>query len=210
MRKYRQSLLAGLLALLLLGLTYWAGQGQQVIRKVSVVALKQDIPTGTCLLPEHLTAVEIADHPALAGYVKDPEQAVGLWSSTELKAGELLLASRIASTSGGVSYPNPQPGHRLMTLELRAGDANGFYLAAGNLIDLHLVPKQTTGDLTDTIRNVPIVALLGTDGQPLEVPLDNTNGTALLCLDLDKTQAGKLAEAMSRAYIRVSAVNEPE
>lgn len=210
MRKYRQSLLAALLALALLGLTYWAGQGRQVIRKVNVVALAQDVPAGTCLKPEHLTVIELSENPALDIYIKSQDQAVGSWTNTGLKAGELLLATRLNSTSSGVSYPNPQSGHRLMTLELKAGDANGFFLAAGNRVDLHLVPRQLSAAAPDIIRNVPVVALLGADGQPLEMPVDNLQDTALLCLDLELAQASRLAVAISHDDVRVAAVNEPE
>jgi pilus assembly protein CpaB len=210
MRKYRQNLLAILLTLILLGLSYWAGKGQPAARKVPVVVLAQDVPAGTCLQPDHLTVIEIEDHPALNDYLHDPEQAVGQWLGSEFKAGELLPASRVSATPGGVYYANPRPGHRLMTLELKSGEANGFYLAAGNLIDIHVVPKQPAGTMTETFHRIPIVALLGTDGQLLTMPLESQNATALLCLDLDQVQAVRLAEAQSRADIRISVINEPE
>ncbi|MBP1757430.1 MAG: Chaperone for flagella basal body P-ring formation [Firmicutes bacterium] len=210
MRKHHQNLLAILLTLILLGFSYWAGRGQPAVRQVPVVVLAQNVPAGTILQPDHLTIVEIEDHPALTGYLHSPEQAIGQWSGSELKAGELLPASRVSATPCGVKYANPRPGHRLMTIELRSGEANGFYLAAGNLIDIHMVPKQPAGAMTETFHRVPIVALIGTDGQPLTVPLESQNATALLCLDLDQVQAVRLAEAQSRDDIRVSVVNEPE
>ena len=179
MRKYRQMILAILLTVILLGLAYWAGQDKQKVRRIQIVVLKQTIPAGTLLKPEHLAVVELPENPALAGYLNDPGQAIGLWSQhrTQIR-GNVLLAARAVPEASGVTFPNPRPGRRLMTLELKSGDANGYYLAAGNRIDLHLVPKQLNETATETIRNVPVIAVLGTNGQILEMPLDKSSSTS--------------------------------
>ena len=210
MRKSRQILLSLLLTVILLGAAYWAGRDQPDLRMVSIVALSQNVAAGTKLRESDRVVLQLPEHPALALYVSDPVQAAGLWSQRTLKTGELLALSDLGPEAAGLQFPNPGPGRRLMTLELKLGDANGLYLAAGNHIDLHMIPKQQNKmDLVQTsIDNVPIVAVLGTNGQPIQQPVSGQLSVVLLCLDVDQTQAQALARAQSDSFIRVAVRNE--
>lgn len=208
MRKHRQILWSVLLAVILLGVAYWAGQDQPQPRQIQVVTLTRDVPAGSQLESTDLEAILVADHPSWTSYFADPVSATGLWTKTDLQAGEFLSKQQAGDPVTGLNYPNPGPGRRLMTVELKIGDANGLYLAAGNRIDLHLVPRQRDGIAPQTLHDVPVVAVLGNHGQPLKLPLTGNLATALLCLDVDRSQADILASAQSQAFIRVSVVNE--
>jgi Flp pilus assembly protein CpaB len=211
MRKSRQILLSVLLTVILLVAAYWSGRDQPDLRLVSVVALARDIASGAQLGESDLVVLQLPEHPALALYVADPVQAAGQWSQKRLKMGELLALSDLGPAAVGLVFPNPGPGRRLMTLELKLGDANGLYLTAGNHIDLHLVPKQQSRveSLQTIVDNVPVVAVLGTNGQPIQMPVSGQLSTVLLCLDVDQFQAQTLARAQSEAFIRVAVRNEP-
>ncbi|MDD2534713.1 MAG: RcpC/CpaB family pilus assembly protein [Eubacteriales bacterium] len=208
MRKSRQNILAVLLSIILLGAAFWAGQGDPPPPMMTIVVLKETIPAGSQLTLEQLEVIDLPAHDALSNYLQNANQAVGLWTKTALLPGSFLLPEQLATSASGMTYPQAGPGRRLMTIELRSGDANGIYLASGNRIDLYMVPKSTKDTVTETIENVRVAAVLAPDGRMLDAPIEQGQATVLLCLDVDTDQARRLAEAQSRAFVRVSVHNE--
>lgn len=209
MRKNQQILLSLLLTLLLVGLAYWAGQGKPAPPPVTVVRLREAVASGTRLTAEQLELVTLPASEVLTGYVQALDQAIDRWTAMPLAQGSLLLPDQLTAAAAGVIYDQPAPGRRLMSVELRPGDANGLFLAPGNRVDLHLVPKAVRPDLVPAmIPDIRVVAVLDATGQPLQNLNGRPNSTALLCLDLDLQQASQLAEALSRSFIRVAVRNE--
>ena len=209
MRKNQQILFSLLLTLLLVGLAFWAGQGKQPPPPMTVVRLREAVASGTQLTDQQLELVSLPASEALTGHVQSLQQATGSWTTMPLAQGSLLLPEQLTAVAAGVIYDAPAPGRRLMSVELRPGDANGLFLAPGNRVDLHLVPKAVRPDLlTALIPDIRVVAVLDATGQPLKNLNGRPNSTALLCLDLDTQQASQLAEALSRSFIRVAVRNE--
>lgn len=210
MRKYQQTLLSILLTVLLLGLAYWAGRDQPVVVMKPVVKLVRDVPAGSQLSAADLAWVELPESTLVSSYVRDLNATIGQWTSEALVTGEILMSSKLSPQPSGIRYPNPGPGRRLMTLELASGAANGFYLGPGNRVDLILVPRQANDGLaiTQTIRNIEIIAVIGAD-EPASGFLPAARpSAALLCLDVSLQQAQQLSEAKTHSDIQIAVVNE--
>jgi Flp pilus assembly protein CpaB len=211
MRKYQQTIWAVLLTVILIGLAYWAGQGQPTVIIPPALPIKNSSGPGGPRRPADLTLTQLPADQVPAGYPGDLAAAVGRFTLRDLEAGEFLCASALREQASGIAYPNPRPGRRLMTVELPAGAANGFYLAAGNRIDLILVPRQKSEpeEPVTILSGIEIMAVLGSAADAPNRTMTSPQASALLCLDVDAEEAIQIARAKSYADIQVSVQNEP-
>jgi Flp pilus assembly protein CpaB len=209
MRRNKQIILTILITLALLALAWFAGQGRTVTKKVLAVAARCDIPAGCQISADQLTEVEIPAEILSGSYLQDIAAITGQWTTLPVLAGELISSPRLARSAAGLIYPDPGPGRRLLTLELKAADANGFWLAAGNHVDLYLIPRnrESIADL-QVLENIRIMAILSGAGQSTGLSQSSSGRDALICLDLNLEQARMINGAVGLYDIRLTAINE--
>jgi Flp pilus assembly protein CpaB len=208
MRKNKQILLTLFVTLALVALAWFAGQGRVSEPLKTVLAAQCDISAGSQITADQLVQIQIPAEMQVDCYVTDIEEAVGLWSTVNLMKGELLSGQRLTGSASGLTYPDPGPGRRLMTIRLEAADANGFWLTAGNHVDIFLIPRRRDdGSEIQILENVRIMEIIGGE---------NNNGSfaaaskdPLVCLDLNIDQARLINGAQGLYDLRLAVINEP-
>ena len=210
MRRTRQLLLTILITIALIGLAWFAGHSQHSVKMCSVVMVKTDIPAGSQISLEQLTLVEIPENAA-ACLMTELTEAAGQWTAVGLKAGEIISRQRLAVSASGLQYPDSGPGRRLLTLNLNPADANGYWLAAGNRVDLYLVPRnrENFADI-QVMENIRIMSVLSGGSEENGGIKSSLSGDCLICFDLNSEQARLLSSAPGIYDIRLSAINEPQ
>jgi Flp pilus assembly protein CpaB len=159
MRKNKQLILAVLIAGALVGLAWSSGLSRVEEKTVRLVAAARDIPAGSALSEDQLILVECPAELALAGYAQSVSEAAGLWTGQGFAAGELISPRSLAAKASGLVYPDAGAGRRLVTISLAAAAANGFWLEAGNRVDIYLVPRSRENSLgIQVMENIRIMA----------------------------------------------------
>ena len=210
MRKSKQIILAIILTAALIGVSWYAGRGRVKTPVATVLVTRHAIQAGTRLSAEDISTITIAKDLMIDAYLTDPLQAEGFWTSIDLSSGELLNRTRLTAEPAGLTYPDVAPGRRLMTIELAASDANGFWLTSGSLVDLFLIPKnnEIQGGIS-VLEKIRIVALLdGEAGTPALATQDRVRNPAspLLCLDLSPEQAELIAGCTGIYDLKLAAI----
>lgn len=198
MRKYKQIIMAIIIAAALVTLSWFAGSSRKDIDTIEVVSISADIRAGTRIEAEYLDYIEITDASYRETYFQDIQEVLGQWLLFDLKQGEILTRNRLDVKAAGIDYPGSAPGRRLMTVRLSPAEANGFWLAEGNRVDLYLVPRNTGETETRKIPDLEIVRLIKPASSPEQ----------LICLDISRKQADFLADYMERCTVRVAVINE--
>ena len=216
MNRRKQILWSIIAASLLVGVALSTGMQDREVPTVSVVAAKGMIRAGQVVTSENLMVLEIPEKLRIQEYVTDLELVIGCSSDRDLSQGQLIDRRWLHAQPAGIAFPDARADGRLYTLRLPAEHANGFWIAAGNKVDIHLIPKgETRMEIPDILPDVRILSILGS-GQP---PTDrssrdiyanqSTEGTAIICLDVNTAQAHVLALAESRYIVKLVPINEP-
>lgn len=216
MKRKKQILLALAISGTLIALSLTAGMRKPNQEFISVVSIKTEVPAGMVILPEHLTIVRLPKELVIVGYLTDIASAVGQSTDSVLYAGQLIDKRSLHQRSTGIMYPDAEEDGRLYTLRLPAEHANGFWLAAGNIVDVHLIPKiKPAEEIPEVLPGVRIASLIGTGkdqtaGTPSPVIAGSSStGPTLICLNVNTAQARALAIAETMCTIKLVPVNEP-
>ena len=210
MRRKKQIFLSLGIAIVLLAMTWWVNLRRDTEETIQVLAARCDIPAGSCIESEHLTLISIPVSLNRAGYLENQESAVGQWATNFLAEGEFIPANRLHNRAGGLSYPDAGTGRRLITLKLEPAAANGFWLTAGNYIDLFLIPHARDQENEMLIlEQIRVMAVLdeNTGHRLTDTRITTTTGR-LICLDLNIEQAGLILGHLGSHDIRIAVVNE--
>ena len=211
MRRKKQIILTIALTAVLMSLAVIAGSQKTAEDYVRVVAVKADIAAGSQIQAEQLAFVMIPSSLKIQGYVESPEAVEGLWTSVVLTAGELINKNRLTESAAGIAYPNPGPGRRLLTIKLDSADAVGYWLTAGSLVDLFLVPRgRELESAIQIMEKVRIMAIIdeGTGAAVSGFAAAAPTAGRLLCLDLNDQQVYLIISLQGTHDIRLAAINE--
>lgn len=215
MNRKTQILLSATAAVLLVGVALSAGLKEREDPTVFVLAAKGTIRAGQIVKPENLMALELPEKLNTQAYVTDPEWVVGRASDRDLSEGQLIDRRWLHDRPSGIAFPDARADGRLYTLRLQAEHANGFWLAAGNRVDVHLIPKgEPNMELPEVLPDVRILSIIGSgQGQQDRASMDqlvnpSSDGSALVCLDVNTAQAHVLAMAEPRCIIKLVPINE--
>ena len=129
----------GLVTAILVGATVFQVTRQaaaQKVETVGVVVALQDIPERTALTPALVGVRQVLPDGLPPGVLTRPEQVNGRMTTTRLFAGEMVLASRLADSSGrsGIAY-TLEKGRVLITLPASDVVATGA-VRIGDHVDL--------------------------------------------------------------------------
>lgn len=217
MTRKKQLILAMLLAVLLVGLALTAGISRPREAVTAIVSLRRAVKAGTVLGLDDLTLVSLPDRLVDSAYLRLMTDAVGRAPIHDLSAGQLVLRGWLRERPDGVAYPDAAAGSRLYTLNLRPEQANGFWLAAGNRVDVHLIPRgdglsrNVSAMLPEMLPGVRIAALIGgsePSGSSVLASGQST-GLPLVCLAVSAAEARILALAEPSYLIKLVPLNEP-
>lgn len=193
--------------------TGWRGQEAPMAR---VVAAKGTIRAGQVVTSEDLMVLELPEKFNIQEYVTDPESVIGCASDRDLSEGQMIDRRWLHDQPAGIAFPDARADGRLYTLRLPAEHANGFWIAAGNRVDIHLIPKgEPHMEIPDILPDVRILSILGSGQPPADhAPQDlyanpSTDGSAMVCLDVNTAQAHVLALAELRYIVKLVPINEP-
>jgi len=212
MRKNKQIFLTILITLALVCLAWSAGLGRDNEKTVACVVAREKIAAGSQILASQLETIRLPASAA-ACCLNDISQAEGRWTSQEILPGELISSGRLAVPAPGIQYPDAGAGRRLMTIKLEPSDANGFWLAAGNRIDLYLVPVNRENGLEiQVMEGIRVLAVLngGSAGASNGAGAGamKANAETLLCLDLSAGQVRLIFNAFGLYKMHAAVVNE--
>lgn len=216
MNRKKQVILAMTAAALLVALVLTAGLRDTREPTVQVLTTKSRIAAGSTLKASDLTLVDLPNRLMISGYLTDPQAAIGRSVDRGLQPGQLIDRSWLHENPNGIVYPDARPDGRLYSLRLLPEQANGFWIASGNRVDIHLMPKgEAIEGLPDLLPGIRILSLIGTgkdEGSSAAasvLPGPSASGSALVCLDVNTAQAHVLAQAETRYVIKLVPVNEP-
>jgi len=216
MNRKKQMMLAIAAAALLVVLALSAGLRNPEEPTVAVMIVNQDVPAGSVLKAEQLKQVDIPERLMITGYIQDGLQAVGRSTDHDLSSGQIIDRKWLHDQPSGIVYPAAMSDGRLYTLRLAAEHANGFWLATGNKVDVHIIPRaESEQELPDVLAGIEIAALIGVDQEAESgaatsvLASPSSSGSALVCLHVNSAQAHALAIAESRCTIKLIPINEP-
>ena len=217
MTRRKQLTFAFTLAGLLVALALAIGLGRPRPATICVVSIRRAVPAGTALNLDDLALVDLPVGLATPAYLDSQSDAVGMAPLHDLHAGQLLERGWLREHPAGIAYPDAAPAARLYTLKLKPEQANGFWLAVGNRVDVHLVPRSDASIrndalLPDMLPAIKIAALIGADGDAahaLSVVGGQTDASPLVCLAVSATEARVLALAEASCTIKLVPLNEP-
>ena len=211
MRQGKQIFLTILITLALLALAFFASTSSGREKTAGILAARNDIPAGTQLTSDQLVFVQLPQSLLTDCYLNDISAAVGLWTSSPIDSGELLSRQRLAVIANGISYPEPGPGRRLVTIDLEPADAVGFWLAAGSLIDLYLIPRnRENGAEIQVLEKIRIMGIISpaTGSPSAGSPAGTGNADGLICLDVNSEQARIVIGSQGLYDITLAAIND--
>lgn len=207
MRRTKQIILTIVLTVLLVFLSWFAGQTRGRVAQQPVVVARHAIKAGTILEKQMLTVRLMPEPVVQADWIRQIEAINGLRLQVDLAAGEILQTHKAAPFYHGQRYPEAGPGRRLMTLELDAASANGYWLSEGNLVDIYLIPRSGSSGSLCVLENIRILKILdnSTSGG-----FASSAAEPLLCFDVSRQEAEKLALAENGYTLKLAVVNEAE
>ncbi len=190
-------------------------------REITVVVPNRDLPVGTRLhaglLSMKTLPVHADDLPA--GVLQALEPAEDKILLVPVRRNELLLQDRLGTGDAGVIHPNAATGRRLVALALRPERAGGWWLDAGDRVDVHLVPRNPSLGLAPILlESLRVAAVLDSKGRPVtgRFPGEEVQQTgmpagdpAVLSLEVRREEAAILTEALATHDPTVVVVNEP-
>jgi Flp pilus assembly protein CpaB len=207
MRKNRQIILTILITLALVAIAWSAGLGKGHEKTGMYIMAKEAIPAGSQIKPEQLKMIELPVGAVSDCYMTDLKEAEAMWTNADILEGELIGRHRLCQKAAGIQYPDAGTGRRLLTINLDPQDANGYWLAAGNRVDLILVPRSRENGLAVRImESIRIMAVLNDDAGGGGMAAAQKK--PLLCLDLDARQVTTLCDSFGLYDLHLSVINE--
>lgn len=207
MKRSKQIGAAVMTAACILLLVWISRPAQADIDYTKYAAAARDISAGTCIMPEDIMMIDLPTGSLTADYCTSIDQVNGLAMAVDVSAGELFNANQLRSKPKGIDYPFQGAGTRLMTLELPAGAANGFWLAAGSRVDIDMIARSPDAEQPIvSLENVEVVSVLSSDGMNVPADMSTTAAKPLICLALSRAEALLLAEGLTNRQISLSVI----
>lgn len=207
MRRSKQVILTITLTLALAVLSWSAGRSRGSVQLAQIVVARQDVAAGSLLDTTDLGVIEVPAHLLQTEWVTDLQSVINRRNTTALLPGEILCYSRIVNAETDFYYPGSGPGRRLMTVQLDAAAANGYWLTEGSLVDICLVPGSPAETGIQVLHSIRIAKIF--DGSNTANGGYAAPGNApLICFDLSPDQAVLLACAKSWHTLEIVAIGD--
>jgi hypothetical protein len=110
--------------------------------EVSVVYAKAEIPQGSKITPEMLEGRKVSVRLIHRKAFRHLEDVVGKWASAHIEAGEMILGSRLCEEMNTEKIEVKDKKNRLFTVEFKNDQANGWWLAEDQYVDIIFIPNE--------------------------------------------------------------------
>jgi pilus assembly protein CpaB len=174
----------------------------------NVVVAKVDIPVGTKIEAEQLTAVQFPKGATPDGAFESADKVVGRVSVTNIAAREPVTDFKLAPAGsvGGLSAVIPE-GYRAMTVKVDDVVGVSGFIMPGALVDVVVVIRPAEQNMQDNpiskvvLQNIKVLA----NGQNIDKPKDDREAESVKAVTLQVTpeQAEKLALASTEGKLQL-------
>jgi Flp pilus assembly protein CpaB len=181
---------------------------------IEIFLLNKNLSAGSIIASDMIRSVKIPKETILPNACKSREEIIGMFALTDMKKDGILSAEDIAIEQNGVSYKNLKEGDVLYTLALKPEDANGWWLAKGNIVDLLLLNQSgykaesetadEPGVFIDVIESVRILRIMDETGEQIDT---GEKPARLVCLELTMEQAKAVFKTENTKRIKIVAKN---
>jgi Flp pilus assembly protein CpaB len=207
----KQLVLTAVFVLCTIGLVLFGRPVKAQIKMTDIVILARDVAAASYLSADDLKLISVPDEIAGEQYFENISDAAGKWTDSMLYAEEWLHRKKLSSKPEGLSFPvaGNDDKNRLITLALAAEAVNGYWLAAGNYVDIDIISRdKSQKNPITSLENIEVAALLSrqsTANSEIHA-LSNEINSPLVCLKVNREQAKLLAEASVHSDIRLSVI----
>ena len=140
--------------------------------EIDVVYAKVKIPENTVIQPDMLQVRKVGIGVAHRQSMRDMGEVSGRIAKADIEEGEMILASRLDEENRMKEIRVKDMNNRLFTVEFKGDQANGWWLAADQYVDIIFVPGERVrssggGDSAaiQRLRNIRIAALIDERGR---------------------------------------------
>lgn len=211
MTRKKQILLTAIFVICMTALVLIGRPVKAQIKMTEIVVLAKDVDAASYLAADDLKLISVPADMAGDKYVQSIQDAVGKWTDSKIYLDEWLHKEKLGIRPEGLIFPAESDGGktRLITLSLPAEAVNGYWLAAGNLVDIDIVSRdKSQKNAVSSLENIEVAAVLSRQGTAGNVSYDLSNeiSSPLVCLKVNREQARLLAEASVKSDIRISVI----
>lgn len=207
MKRTKQIILATMITACVLLLVWLCRPAQADVECTEYVSAARYIAAGKSLEVEDIVLIELPSGSISSGYFTSPEQVIGLTATIDFANGDLLSSNHLKARPQGLDYPFQTAGTRLMTIELPAGSANGYWLAAGSKVDIDMIARSADDEqAVVSLENIEVAAVLPAGGMGGTGEPGANSGRPLICLALSRTEALQLAEGLTNRQVCLSVI----
>jgi Flp pilus assembly protein CpaB len=177
MRKVRLFAVTVVLALVLLAVEIMIVRSvSRYGPEISVVYARTKIPANAVVSQDMLEQKKIGISYAHRQSVRSIESVLNKKAKQDIEEGEMVLESKLVSPEEIENIKAKNPENRLIAVEFRGDQANGWWLAADRYVDIIFIPDGKTRSAPDSrapepvqrIRNIRIAAVMDDRGRILK------------------------------------------
>lgn len=194
--------------------------------KIGVVFAKIRIPEQTVITPEMLEIRNVDISYAHRMSIRNVSDAVSKTAAIDIEAGEMILSGRL--DNGKKEFADvSDAGKKLFSIEFKGDQANGWWLATGQKVDIIYIPEekpaavhgpQDGGDSKDTaasakienlnskirvLKDIRVAAVIDENGNLLKNS-GRITVPRFISFEVTDEQAGVLAYAKGHGRIELS------
>lgn len=214
-----------LLAVILLAVeAYIIKVATNIEPEIEVVFASKKIPAKAIITADMVTVKKIDISLATIQTVRSLNQVIGKASTTEIENGETIKSFRIADPLSLKEIKVLDPDNRLMSVDFKADQVNGWYLSAGDHVDIHYTPNAAANinedrrdQITDPFQrsllefhvfdNVRVAGILDDKGQVIQ-EITREQLPKILSFEVTKDIAKFLAAAKTTGKIEISVIQD--
>ncbi|MHB1485167.1 MAG: Flp pilus assembly protein CpaB [Saccharofermentanales bacterium] len=206
MKKKNQILLTcGISVLIFLILFYFMSKSAKE-NEYDIFLLNRDINAGEKIEKTMLTILSIPQSSILPNAYKDINEIIGKFVLNDMKKGDMLSKRDLINLQNGIIYPALHKGNVLYTISLKAEDANGWWLAKGNKVQV-FIGKDSDDPVNspEKIESAKIIRIMDESGA--EINQDLIKEPKMVCLEVKDEEAKILFKAEGTRKIKLIALN---
>jgi Flp pilus assembly protein CpaB len=206
MKKRLQILLSLVFTISAAALVWLCWPVKAQVQQEEFLAAAKDISAGQRIKSEDVETITLPTGSLPTEYTCTAAKLEDQIAIIDIAAGELISKNHADKRPGGINYPFHKSGTRLMTIDLPMEMANGYWLAAGNRVDIDLISNRPDeAEPVISLENIEIAAVITPES--IEKSAGRSNiAKPLICLALERKQAVLLAEAMVSRTVCLSVI----
>ena len=182
--------------------------------EVEVIFAKIKIDEGTTITTDMLVEKKINLSYAHKQSIKKTEEVAGKKAKVDIEEGEMILNGKLADIDEMDKLTIMDNSNRLFSVEFRGDQANGWWLKAGQYVDIIFVPNAKGNMEADDVqksieklRNIRIAAIIDEKGRLIK-DSESGNIPRYISFELSDSQCDFLAYAKGNGRLEISLIPE--